>query len=176
MDLKTEAKVLVFCIVSIERWRLVQASHVLAQICGQSFPPLGSTVLLRGSLVLHGTGSATTCASQHFLCLEVFSWFLYLSAHSSSRVELLAPCSRYLCPSLPFFETARVVNNHDTKVEKKQRLKCADPNRVLSHWWTTMIFFGEKSQRRQFFVVRSPRHLTTRHWCTIPCGWQRHAL
>ena len=44
VDLKPEAKVLVFCIVSIERWRPAQASQVLEQVCVPEVPPLGSTV------------------------------------------------------------------------------------------------------------------------------------
>ena len=44
--------------------------------------------------------------------------------------------ARDICDQAFHFFRQRVVNNHDTKVEKKQRLKCADPYRVLSHWWS----------------------------------------
>ena len=37
VDWQAEAKVLVFCIISVERWRLAQASQVLEQICAQKF-------------------------------------------------------------------------------------------------------------------------------------------
>ena len=36
-DTEAESKVLVLCIVSIERWRLAQASQVLEQLCIQRF-------------------------------------------------------------------------------------------------------------------------------------------
>ena len=56
VESKGEAKVLVFCIVSIERWRFAKA---LKSSLHPKVPPLGSSALLRGSLVHQGTGSAT---------------------------------------------------------------------------------------------------------------------
>ena len=57
----------------------------------------------------------------------------------------------------------------------------SDPYRVLSLWWSNFHdLHRERSQRRQFLVMRSPvlgtwpYHQTTRHGHTHPCRCQRH--
>ena len=53
VDSEAEAKVLILCVVSIERWRLVQAPRVLEQVGIQKFRHCEATVLQ-----VHRTGSA----------------------------------------------------------------------------------------------------------------------
>ena len=56
VDSEAETKVLIICVVSIERWRLVQAPQVLEQVGIEKFRHCEATVLLvprTGSASMH---------------------------------------------------------------------------------------------------------------------------